>query len=154
MYTWPISAPPTHAFGGDSRTHSQASVGSLLWGHCSFLLGPSAHKVLFDPSECLQQVWGLNTILLLLTPWCGFPLPLDMGYLFLVGSNILPWIVVQQLVIILKLLQEKMSTYPPILPSWLRYYLCYSLCNVSSFYGCFSDFLLSVCVCVCVCVSL
>ena len=23
---------------------------SLLWGHCSFLLGPSAHKVLFLPA--------------------------------------------------------------------------------------------------------
>ena len=26
---------------------------SLLWGHCSFLLGPGAHKVLFVPSESL-----------------------------------------------------------------------------------------------------
>ena len=26
---------------------------SLLWGHCSFLLGPSAHKVLFMPSKSL-----------------------------------------------------------------------------------------------------
>ena len=25
----------------------------LLWGHCSFLLGPSAHKVLFVPSKNL-----------------------------------------------------------------------------------------------------
>ena len=40
--------PPTHASTGDSWPYSQASVGSLLWGHCSFLLGASAHKVLFD----------------------------------------------------------------------------------------------------------
>ena len=26
---------------------------SLLWGHCSFLLGPGVHKVLFVPSKCL-----------------------------------------------------------------------------------------------------
>ena len=26
---------------------------SLLWGHCSFLLGPGAHKVLFVSSQSL-----------------------------------------------------------------------------------------------------
>ena len=26
---------------------------SLLWGHCSFLLGPGVHKVLSVPSKCL-----------------------------------------------------------------------------------------------------
>ena len=31
-------------------THGQVWV-SLLWGHCSFLLGPGAHKVLFVPSK-------------------------------------------------------------------------------------------------------
>ena len=31
-------------------THGQVWV-SLLWGHCSFLLGPEAHKVLFEPSK-------------------------------------------------------------------------------------------------------
>ena len=31
--------------------HSWASLVSLLWGHCSFLLGPGAHKVLFVPSK-------------------------------------------------------------------------------------------------------
>ena len=33
-------------------THGQVWV-SLLWGHCSFLLGPCAHKVLFVPSKSL-----------------------------------------------------------------------------------------------------
>ena len=33
-------------------THGQVWV-SLLWGHCSFLLGPGAHKVLFVPSKSL-----------------------------------------------------------------------------------------------------
>ena len=33
-------------------THGQIWV-SLLWGHCSFLLCPGAHKVLFVPSKIL-----------------------------------------------------------------------------------------------------
>ena len=33
-------------------THRQVWV-SLLLGHCSFLLGPDAHKVLFVPSKSL-----------------------------------------------------------------------------------------------------
>ena len=33
-------------------THERVWV-SLLWGHCSFLLGPGAHKVLFVPSKSL-----------------------------------------------------------------------------------------------------
>ena len=32
--------------------HRQVSV-SLLWGHCSFLMGPGAHKILFVPSKSL-----------------------------------------------------------------------------------------------------
>ena len=35
-------------------THGQVWV-SLLWGHCSFLLGPGAHKVLFVPSKSVSQ---------------------------------------------------------------------------------------------------
>ena len=33
-------------------THGQVWV-SLLWGHCSFLLGPGAHTALFVPSKSL-----------------------------------------------------------------------------------------------------
>ena len=33
-------------------THRQVWV-SLLWGHCSFLLGPAVYKVLFVPSKSL-----------------------------------------------------------------------------------------------------
>ena len=33
-------------------THGQVWV-SHLWGHCSFLLGPGVHKVLFMPSKSL-----------------------------------------------------------------------------------------------------
>ena len=34
-------------------TYKQIWV-SLLWGHCSFLLGPGAHKVLFVPCKSLS----------------------------------------------------------------------------------------------------
>ena len=33
--------------------HSSASLDQSLWGYCSFLLGPGAHKVLFVPSKSL-----------------------------------------------------------------------------------------------------
>ena len=33
--------------------HSRASLVSLLRSHCSFLLGPGVHKVLFVPSKSL-----------------------------------------------------------------------------------------------------
>ena len=33
-------------------SHRQVWV-SLLWGHCSFVLGPGVHKVLFVPSKSL-----------------------------------------------------------------------------------------------------
>ena len=45
------------------------------------------------------------------------PLPLDMGCLFLVGSNILLLMVVQQQVLILEFSQKKMSTCPSTPPS-------------------------------------
>ena len=36
---------------------------SHLWGHCSFLLGPGAHKVVFVPSESLfPQSWVSSVI--------------------------------------------------------------------------------------------
>ena len=44
---------PTQASARDSRTLMGKSGSSLLWGHCSFLLGPGAHKVLFVPSKSL-----------------------------------------------------------------------------------------------------
>ena len=36
-------------------THSQVWV-SLLWGHCSFLLGPGAHKIVFALQESVSPV--------------------------------------------------------------------------------------------------
>ena len=34
-------------------THRQVWL-NLLWGHCSILLGPGAHKVLFVPSKSMM----------------------------------------------------------------------------------------------------
>ena len=54
-----LSAPGPAAGRCQSRlfwelldTHRQVGV-SLWWGHCSFLLGPGAYKVLFVPSKYL-----------------------------------------------------------------------------------------------------
>ena len=60
MHTLPHPVPPTlQQATTDPRfccrfldTHGQVWV-SLLWGHCSFLLGPGVHKVLFVPSKRL-----------------------------------------------------------------------------------------------------
>ena len=50
-----IRPPPTHTSAEDSSTLPSKS-GSVLWGHCSFLLGPGAHKVLSVPSKSLFPV--------------------------------------------------------------------------------------------------
>ena len=61
------------------------------------------------------------------------PLPLDVGYLFLVGSNILLPMVVLQQVATLEFSQEKMTTCPSSLPfPLIGYYkmfscLCYTV---------------------------
>ena len=60
--------------------HRQVWV-SLLWGHCSFLLGPGAHRVLFVPSEslfpqsCVSSVITSPTGLQSQIPW-GFSVSL------------------------------------------------------------------------------
>ena len=57
--TTALSAPNPAAATTDPRlcwrlldTHRQVWV-SLLWGHCSFLLDPGAHNILFVPSKSL-----------------------------------------------------------------------------------------------------
>ena len=45
--------PPTHASPGYSWTLTGKSGSVFYEGHCSFLLGPGAHKVLFVPSKSL-----------------------------------------------------------------------------------------------------
>ena len=89
----------TCASSGDTQTLKDRS-GSVSVGS----LGPGAHKVLFEPSERLWQVWGLilNVILPLLLSCWGFPFALGHGVSFVVGSNILLLMVVQQWVAILE----------------------------------------------------
>ena len=48
---WPHSRPPMPL--PETPGHSQASLAHSLVGHCSFLLAPGAHKVLFVPSKSL-----------------------------------------------------------------------------------------------------
>ena len=77
---------------------------------------PVAHKVLFEPSKCLWWVWGLilNAISPLLPSYWGFSFALGhrVFFFFLVGSNILLSMVIQQLVVILEFSKENMSTHP------------------------------------------
>ena len=42
-------------------THGKVLV-SLSWGHCSFILGPDAHKVLFVPSQSLFPQSGVSSL--------------------------------------------------------------------------------------------
>ena len=45
----------------ETPRHSQASMSQYLWGHCSFLLGPGVHKVLFVPSKSLFSQSGVSS---------------------------------------------------------------------------------------------
>ena len=75
---------------------------------------PGVQNGLFEPSQRLWQVWGLilYAILPLLSFCWGFSFALDVGYILMVWSNILLSMVVQQRVVILEFLPEKMSTHP------------------------------------------
>ena len=63
----------------------------------------------------------------------AFPLPLDVGYLFLVGFSILLLMIVQQWVVILEFSQEKMSSCPSTPPSWLFLASVYKIGNTLGF---------------------
>ena len=75
------------------------------------------HKVLFEPSKCLCQVWGLilNSVSPLIPSFWGFSFAFGCGYL-LVGVSFLST-VVQQQPVILEFSQEKINTCPSTLPS-------------------------------------
>ena len=51
-------------------TNDQVWV-SLLWAHCSFLLGPGAHDVLFVPSKSLFPQTCVSSSICLRLFWCG-----------------------------------------------------------------------------------
>ena len=81
--------------------------------------GTCCDKIWFDPSLCLWCIWCLipNAISThLLSCWAA-PLLLDVGFHFLVGSNILLLIVVHQLDEILYFSREEMDSRPSILLS-------------------------------------
>ena len=107
-------APPPETAG-----HSQASLGQSLVG--SLLLSPGTWCT--QGSVCALQA-SLAGMRLNFKPNCdphasfsvSSSLLLHVGYLFLVGSNILLSIAVQQPVVMLVLLQ-KMSIHPSTLPS-------------------------------------
>ena len=44
------------------RRHPKTVQSQSLWGLCSFLLGPDAHKVLFVPSQSLFPQSGLSSL--------------------------------------------------------------------------------------------
>ena len=89
----------------ETLKQSQANLAQSLVGVTAPSLGPGAYLVgmrfdfKYDYTSPIVILW------LLLCPW-------TQGYLFLVGSNILLSMVVQQLVAILVFLQETMSTHP------------------------------------------
>ena len=77
--------------------HSNTVLSQSLWGLWVLVC------IRFEPSECLWGLWGL-----ILNVFCpsyhlagASPLPLDVGCLFLVRSNILLLTVVQQWAVIL-----------------------------------------------------
>ena len=111
----PCSSPLLiHTSAGDTQTQ--------LWLSLSGVSGSWCAQGLSEPSKHLWQVWGLtlNMILPFLLSCWGFSFALGHRYLFVVGSNILLLMAVQQHVVILEFSQEKMSTFLSTLPFWTR----------------------------------
>ena len=107
-HCWPISLQETLKHSSVS-----ASVGSL---------GPGVHKVCLSPLSTSggYGVWVCMWFCPSYHLAGASPLPLDVWYLFLVGSNIFLSIAIQQQVAILKFYQE-MSTCPsapPFYSAW------------------------------------
>ena len=105
-HCWPIPLQKT-------LKHSKAGLAQSLWGalvHTRFFLSPPS---ISGGYEVWVWMWFCPSYHLA----GASPLPLGMGYLFLVGSNVLLLMVVQQQVVILEFSQEKMSAHPSTLPS-------------------------------------
>ena len=87
----------THSFTEDTQKLKGRS-GSVSCG----VLGPGMHKVLFEPSKHLWQVWDLilNVILPLLPSCWGFSFALGHRISFMVGSNIFLSMIVQLLLLL------------------------------------------------------
>ena len=112
-YCWPLPVQET-------LWHSKAGLAQSFVEFTAPFSGSWCTQVLFTPSKQLCHVWDsiLNAIAPILPSFWGFSFDFGQGYLFLVGYNLS--IVVQQLVMILVFLQEKMSTCPSTLPSWVK----------------------------------
>ena len=93
-------------------SHSQVGLSQSHGGRCSF---PWV-LVYTRFCSCPPGVSGSYEVwfwMQLHPSYClvASPLPLDVGYLFLVGSNIILLMIVQQVIAVLVFLQEKMSAY-------------------------------------------
>ena len=84
------------------------TVGELLW-YCSPVCGSPTWQI---------RDWNLSWLCPSYVIAAVSSLSLDVGYLSFMGSSILLLMVVQQLVAILVLLREEMSTRPSTPPSW------------------------------------
>ena len=98
----------TRTSAGDTQRQVWLSLCGVSWYAHGFVwsLGISLAGMRFD-SKCSFA----------LLPSGASPLPLDVGYFFPVGSNILLSVVVQQWVVVLEFSQERTSTHPSTLPS-------------------------------------
>ena len=54
------SPPPTHTSCWRLLDTPRQILVGLLWGHCSFFLGPGVHKILFVPSKSLLPQFCSN----------------------------------------------------------------------------------------------
>ena len=102
-----------HTSAGDTQKQCWLSLCGLSGSCCT--------QGLFDPSEHLWQLWGLilNVISSLLPSCRGFSFALGCRVsFFLVGSNILLTMALQQRIVTLEFSQEKMSAHPSTPPSY------------------------------------
>ena len=105
-----LVAEAGHCSPAFSQGDTQHSFGSVSVES----LGPSAHKVLFDPFKCLWQVWCLilNVISPLLPSCWGFSFALGCGVSFFGGIQHSPVDGCLERVVILEFSLEKMSACP------------------------------------------
>ena len=101
IHCWPI--PPQ-----ETLKHSEPSLALSLW---VLLL---CTRFGLSPLSISGRLWGLilNAVSTLLPSCWSFSFAFGCGYLFLVGSNILLLMVIQQRVVILEFSQEKISACP------------------------------------------
>ena len=94
---------------------------------------------IYTHTHILWKWKSLSRVQFFATPWFHLPgaspLPLDIGYLFLVASNIFLSMVIQQSVVILQFSQEKMRAHPSTLPFWSQTSQTFPLGRMNSLTG-------------------